>query len=307
MKQAVHMHFLSNLWNLPAKELFALTVLGAVVSTIGNLLATILKEYFFVRSLENWRTQRGLRAAFKKYRDPLVLSLIELLNRLDEILYSAPVHFLDQKLLALNPLQMNENNANDLYYQKYKLVSTIYRLCACLGWLELYRRDVTFLDSGHHRTNSKFEGLVHKLRSCMADGHLNDAQDWEEWEDSLIFREEQRAIGETMIDAKGNVLGYSAFCEKFQPKSPIIPDPWMRVATSFLLDLQGTKPAGKDFRRARCMLLVRHGISLIECLDSRRVDERLRRLSEAVNKDLPTFPISEIELHTKKAMTAVAR
>jgi hypothetical protein len=141
----------------------------------------------------------------------------------------------------------------------------------------------------------------------MADGHLNDAHDWEEWQDSLVFREEQRAIGEIMIDAKGNILGYSAFCEKFQPKSPIVPDPWIRVAASFLLDLHGTNPEGKDFRRARCMLLVHHGISLIECLDSRHVNDRLRRLSEAVNRDLPTFPISKIELHAQKTMAAVAR
>jgi hypothetical protein len=292
------MHLISNLWGLSAKEFLALAAVGAAITTAGNLLATILKEYFFARSLEAWRTQRALRAAFKKYRDPLILSFIELLNRLEEILYSSPVDFLDKTLLRHNPPHMAENSANDLYYQKYKLVSTVYRLCACLGWLELYRRDVTFLDSGHHRINSDFERLVQHVRSCLADGHLNQATDWEDWDDSLIFREEQRAIGETMIDEKGNVLGYSAFCEKFQSDSS---GRWISVATNFLLDLKGTRADKKDFRRARCMLLVKHGISLIECLDSRHVNAKLQSLRADVNKDLPDFPFLKVRLHAKRA------
>lgn len=296
------MDTISSLWRLPAKDLLALTVLGAIVTTIGNLVATILKEYFFARSIEKRRAQAELRAAYKKYRDPLVLSVIELLNRLEEILFSSPVDFLDPKLLTVNPQQLKENSANDQYYQKYKLVSTVYRLCAFLGLLELYRREVTFLDSGHHNTNKKFESLVYKLRSSLADGRLNLATDWVDWKDSLIFREEQRAIGEAMMDADGKILGYRAFCEKFTPRSPSSPDSWIGVAADFLLGLRSVSVKGKDFRPARCMLFIRHGISLIECLDRHRLNERLRRLHELVERDLAKFPLSHSELHTKSAV-----
>lgn len=299
------MHIFSELWKLSAKDLLALTVLGAAVTTIGNLVATILKEYFFVRSAENWKARRELRAAYKKYRDPLVLSVVELLNRLEEILYSSPVHFLDRKLLTVSPSQPLGNDANDPYYQKYKLMSTVYRLCACLGWLELYRRDVTFLDSGHYGTNRKFERIVQQLRSSLADGHLNSADDWPEWKDSLIFREEQRAIGEAMIDnADEKVVGYGVFCEKFLPTSPASRDPWISVAARFLMDLECSQTAQKDFRRARCMLFVNYGISLIDCLDSRRVSNRLQHLRALVQKDLPKFPLSKAELHSKPSAFA---
>lgn len=288
------MHILSELWKLSAKELFGLAVLGAIVTTVGNLLATTLKEYFFARSFETWKTRRELQAVYRKYRDPLILSLIELLLRMREIIYGQIGDFLDTQLLATDPPNMLENHSGDHYFRRYKLISSIYRLCALLGWLELYRREVTFLDSGHHQTNARFERLVRGMRSALADGQLNLADDWRDWQDSLIFREEQRAIGETMIHADENrVIGYSTFHEQFQLDETQQPNRWIMVAANFLIGFQGANSLRKDFRRARCMLLMDHCISLLECLDSRRLTEDLLRLRDRLAEDIKTFPVTK--------------
>lgn len=61
------------MFGLKPQELLALTVLAAVVTAAGNLLATVLKDFFFTRSFEQWKERRTLMSVYRKYRDPIVL------------------------------------------------------------------------------------------------------------------------------------------------------------------------------------------------------------------------------------------
>jgi hypothetical protein len=223
---------------------------------------------------------------------------LELVNRVAEITFESSVNFLEKSLLAANAQSMKTNSAEDKYYQRYKFVSTIYRLCSWLGWIELYRQQVVFLDSGHQKTNKDFESHVEAIRSCLADGHLNDANDWLEWTDSLIFREEQRAIGESMIGQDlPSVIGYGAFCNKFVGTGVSPTNTWIAVATNFLADLKSVSDGKtRDFRRARCLLLIIHGVSLIHCLDERRFQGRLSELQTRAQSELANMPVLQAAL-----------
>lgn len=278
--------------HLTIDQILAWTVLAALVTTIGNLIATVLKEVLFTRSFEKWKARQQLHQVYLKLRDPLLLSTLELTKRAAEITFESSVNFLEKSLLQSTPPTMTKNSADDPYYQRYKFVSTIYRLCSWLGWIELYRQEVAFLDSGHQRTNADFERHVEAIRSCLADGHLNDADDWLDWTDSLIFREEQRAIGEAMIDpVNRSVIGYGSFCERFLATgSPA--NPWIGLATNWLTDLKSVSDSkARDFRRARCLLLINHGVSLIKCLDKERVELRLTKLQKQSDEELKRMPV----------------
>ena len=144
--------------------------------------------------------KNSLFIVYRKYRDPILLSSIELLFRLREIVSRQGIDFLKPEIIDLEIGKPESNYSSDPYFLKYKFNSTIYRLCSFLGWLELYRREVAFLDSGQSRVNKKLDNCIFKIQSTFADGHLNQAQDWENWHDAQIFREEQRAIGEEMIE-----------------------------------------------------------------------------------------------------------
>jgi hypothetical protein len=181
-----------------------LAVVAAVVSTFGALLGVILKDYFFSRSFERWKQKQSLELLYQKYRDPLFLSASELASRVAELLYHYPAIYLSQEVLSLQPTKQLHNNIDDPYFQRYKLVSTIYRFCAFFGWLELYRQETTYLHSGDSKYSRSLECAVEMIRGDLADGQINGADDWEKWKDSLIFREELRAIGESMIETRGS-------------------------------------------------------------------------------------------------------
>jgi hypothetical protein len=158
------------------------------------------------------------------------------------------------------------------------------------------------LDSGHQRTNADFEQHVEAIRSCLADGQLNIAEDWFNWRDSLIFREEQRAIGESMIDPiKRTVIGYGSFYEKFI-KSSSPPNPWIELATNWLTDLKSVSDSKVlDFRRTRCLLLINHGVSLIKCLNKDRVGPRITELQTQAQTELKLMPVLDSAVQRVKA------
>lgn len=61
------------------------SVVGTLISTVGALLAIIIKDFFLARSFEKWKQRRSLEQLYQRYRDPLFLSASELATRLCEI------------------------------------------------------------------------------------------------------------------------------------------------------------------------------------------------------------------------------
>ena len=175
-------------------------------------------------------------------------------------------------MAAQRPTRLQANTIEDPHFRRYKLVSSAYRLCAFLGWLELYRQDLTFLDTDRRRDNRKLEAYLEDIRRDLADGQLNQAPDRTRWTDFLIFREEQRAVGAAMVVDAGSqrtVMGYGAFLALVDrlEEAPDAELWWLRTAMHFLLDLR----ADRDFRRTRLERLERDIRSLIGVLSPDRL------------------------------------
>jgi hypothetical protein len=247
--------------DLTGSEILSLTVIAAVVTTIGNLVATWLKEFVFVRSFERWKERRSLASVKRRYRDPLLLSAQELRWRVAEIVDLYPPPYLRASVLHHRP-DIARNDLADPYYQRYRLESTVFRLCAFLGWLELYRRELTFLHG--RRLDRKLAETLERVRDDLANGELNTAPDLRDWSDRLIFREEQRAIGESMIvrDATPSIMGYARFYSLSERADADRELWWLLIARGFFLDPE----ADLDFRRERLERVRGHLIAAIKLL-----------------------------------------
>ena len=201
------------IFGLGIQTWLGLTVVATIISTLGALFGIFLKDFVFSRSFERWKQQQTLELLYDRYRDPLFLSARELASRVGEILHHYPTVYLKTTVLASKPKRQIHNSIDDPYFQRYKLVSTAYRFCALLGWLELFRQESTYLHPGNNEHSNKLESAVERIRADLADGQLNTANDWDEWRDTLIFREELRAIGESMIEARGNTRTIMGYCK----------------------------------------------------------------------------------------------
>jgi len=255
-----------------------LAIAGAVVTTLGSLLAIFIKEYLLAKYFDDRRDRKTLDKIYKKYKDPILLSVIELSSRVSEILQHYPTVYLNQSALNSKMTAFKKNTIDDEHFRKYKFVSTLYRLCSFLGWLELYRQEITFLSSSNDKANMNLEKCLQDIRSAFADGQLNDAEDWETWMDYLIFREEQRGIGERMIvinDGTKTIMGYVKFKELMQAYLDNNQNDWLGPSLNFLLDLKEEK----DFRKERLTLILFHFKKLLETIDKKQSKEAIKKIN----------------------------
>ena len=237
------------------------------------------------RSFELWKARRASDAVYRKYRDPIVVAALELANRLREICFEYPTDFLASRLLDGPALRAGQASGRDLYFCRYKCQSTAYRLAALLAWFELYRQEIVFLDTGKSAANRRLQEILQQIRSDLADGHLNEAADWDEWADVLVFREEQRAIGEALIKQEGSarlVASYGTFIALLEGTDDERARRWFQVLTNFFVD----PSPPKDFRRVRYNRLLVHLVDLARALETESVSPRLMEAYEKCREEL---------------------
>lgn len=247
-------------------EWMKLTVVAALVSVTGNLVALYLKDFLGARSFERWKARQSLAASFDRYRKPVFRAAEELGGRCYAIAVSQsdwPRQGVGLKLLEQkpNPEQTPEEGGQTLVanesYRRYRFVSDTYRLCCFLGWVELYRKDLGLLDTGAETQSRELDMCLQSIRRDLADGWINTSKDRDQWRDALIFREEQRAIGQRMIAAgpSPGLIDFGTFCEQLEgDPGGAGPARWFVVASRLFSNLQ----TEREFRLVRMRRLVVH-------------------------------------------------
>jgi hypothetical protein len=212
----------------------------AIFGTISGVLVTSM--------LAQWKANKEQQQVYARQKKQLRWSALDLRGTLANLSKAEPFPpaFLDEQLIYSQPPRPTSGSRSDPYYLKYDLVNTVYRLCAFLGWMELYRRDPSFL-SGPFRERVKIEIGFDQIRRALA-GSLTSGTARLAY--GFILEDDQRAIGEQMFGRRReatSVIGYAQFCERLfrtpSPEDPIKPDNarsqnyWIWNATRFLIEL----------------------------------------------------------------------
>jgi hypothetical protein len=236
--------------------------ISAAFSFIGIIASILLSSAIAAHNVELEQ-----RRTYARQKSQVRLSVRDLRAALVKIESASPFPpaFVDEQLIYTQPKRPPAFLANDPYYQKYDLVDTVYRVCALFGWIELYRRDPSFL-SGPSEEKQKIEKCFQEIRKAFGDEFEAEKKKKSAqggWVDGLILNDDQRAIGEKMLekdkDAPAAVIGYASFCERLF-RIPRREDPvgsyewsqnyWVWNATRFVVEFDG-KQLAPDFKRER--------------------------------------------------------
>lgn len=92
--------------------------------------------------------------------------------------------------------------------------STVFVLAEYLGWVEILRRDIQFLELGRSRVNAQVMTQISRIGASLSriDTESNELR---------LFRAQQRAVGELMVHpdsepGRRRCLGYAEFCSKLE-------------------------------------------------------------------------------------------
>ena len=190
-------------------------------STIGGIAGATTKFLFDFLLPQEITKKLQTRKLLKKYRNPILRSGLDLQSRLFNII--------DQSFLQI---YCNKNEEE----KEYAIKSTLYVIAEFLGWKEILRREVQFLDFGNVKSSRELEKLLNNVSRQFT----TDAIDF-------IFRLPkgyQRAIGEIMIK-EGNSLeciGFAEFVLRLNTDSEF--SKWLAQLTK---DIEMLASQGKDY------------------------------------------------------------
>jgi hypothetical protein len=183
-----------------------------------------------------------------RYRDPLLGAAFDLQSRLYNIVR---LDFLEDYFGSSEPGA-----------REYARDSTLWLIGQYLGWTEILRREVQFLDLGEASENRRLQARLQRVTQAFAtdDEALTPV--------FRLFRGEQRAIGELMIapaDANGRVacLGYADFSVRVR-REPL--QPWF-----VRLEQDLERIAGMPYDCPRLVHLQRALVGLVDLLDPERI------------------------------------
>ena len=185
----------------------AVTLISAAVALGSALLTAVLGARASRGQLElqaeidrqqmAHRKQEERQDLMSRIRDPVLWAAFDLQSRIYNII--------EQGLLDVYLLHGSKEQ------RAYVQHNTAFLFAQYLAWVEVVRRSVYFLDLGGKRENRELVDHFSRISSILnSDGYP----------DSLfcIFRGDQRAIGEIMIETSAggefSCIGYAAFCSR---------------------------------------------------------------------------------------------
>ncbi|MFJ4920309.1 hypothetical protein [Streptomyces sp. NPDC088725] len=236
-----------------------LTLVSAAVALVSASMAALL-GYWQQRRLRTME-QRSL---MDTYGASLAWAAFDLQSRLFNILHGHALDSSGGPGKGFITAFLTDGTAEEAEYVRR---STVFVLAEYLGWVEILRRDVRFLDLGRTATNRDVMVKISDIGASLSFAHEPGPGGNPSVGNELrLFRVHQRAIGELMVHPEGEpgrrrCLGYVEFCAKLEAD-----DGFRRWFAQPLADIDrlaaDTRPAV-----ARLEVMQKQLIALVDLLD----------------------------------------
>ncbi|MFB7672308.1 hypothetical protein ACFC26_12915 [Kitasatospora purpeofusca] len=228
-----------------------IAVISAVIAVLGAVFTAVLGH-----RLQAQAKSRDRRDYMSRYRDALLWATFDLQSRIFNILRGYQVDLQGRRGFTSTFL-LTGTEEQALYVRR----STAFLFAEYLGWAEIFRRDLQFLDLGSNRANQQIMFTLNRISRTL--GHAQTS----ETECFRIFRTDQRAIGEIMIDpgsepGERRCIGYATFCAQLSAEGTF--SGW----TQELLDHVELAAREPDKARDRLVRIQHDLIDLIDLLDA---------------------------------------
>ena len=179
-----------------------------------------------------------------KFRDPLLHAAYDLQSRIFNILKKA----------FLTTYYSNGSDPE----KEYAVENTVFLVAQFLGWTELIRQEIQFLDLGNDEETRKLRSLQNGMYTQLQTDQFGKG--------FRLFAGEQRAVGELMIDRGADLprcIGFAAFLKDRDPNV----DHWLDPMRE---DVKKMAANSEPFERR--LVNIQHSlIDLLEFLDPKYV------------------------------------
>lgn len=186
-------------------------VLTIIISAVVSLIVSFFSFNYKERQKRNIELQKKRKTVLDKYREFICVSAYELQGRIHNIIVRELFSYANSS---------NESYSNNVRYYTMFLVSQFF------AWKEILRKEMHYLDFCKGKEEILILEDLESLETSFASDLIED-------EVFMIFRGEQRAIGECMIVYNKEILtyeciGYSKFIELLENEKS---EKWFTILT----------------------------------------------------------------------------
>ena len=230
-----------------------MSLISAVAAVACALVTTFLSARASARQSQlqaEIEQQQAIRAKLEEradlmsqVRDPLLWAAFDLQSRVYNVVTRQFLNVYRQSGTA--------------EHKAYAYRNTLFLFAQYFAWVEIIRRSVHFLDLGSEKENREIVNHLSGISNVLTSGSFPDLL-------FLVFRGDQRAIGEIMIESQlpGELgcMGYAAFCAKLDTEESFAG--WFKALMSDISEL-----VTDETPRPRLIMLQHRLIDLINFLD----------------------------------------
>lgn len=142
-----------------------LQIQSSIIGAISAILVILVKDIGFHFWKEHESDSKKASHIYKSYSDPMLLSCLNLFWRLRETLID---HGRGKYL---------KTSGQNSDFDRYKFLSTQYRLATLIGWVRAYQRELAFLSITGNKHVKSLTDAVDNFQSSLADGaHIEELQ-----------------------------------------------------------------------------------------------------------------------------------
>jgi hypothetical protein len=218
-----------------------------ISSALGGVIGASLRFLFDVLLPQRLKDRQDIIAAKRKYATPILLAADDLRKRCASLIQHID---LIEKEEWLSPQEPNS------YYN----LSTLYTVAQFMGWRQILRHTVVYLDFTTTAETRRYENFLVAIQRGFTKPDLLQntvSSDPSKSKDKWIYTFWLQAIGDSMIVREGSeyrVKDYAAFCSSLSQSDQVCFKEWIAALGSLFINLKSADPRFRRIVATHCVL-----------------------------------------------------
>ena len=189
-------------------------VIASISALAGSIMGVTIKFLTEVYLPEGLKAKKQILITKRKYSNPILKSADELLSRLENIIID--ISNIKEKRWLRPP---TDEEITMIPFKRYYYISTIFCFAQLIGWIEILRKEESYLDFTSVKETRIFNQYMKLIYDVLNYPKLNSEHSRPTSKDYWIFAHMLRSIGQIMIQRKNGDLccmDFKTFCEAFK-------------------------------------------------------------------------------------------
>jgi len=192
-------------------------VIASISALVGSIMGVTIKFLTEVYLPEGLKAKKQILITKRKDSNPILKSADELLSRLENIIID--ISNINEKRWLRPP---THEEITMIPFKRYYYISTIFCFAQLIGWIEILRKEESYLDFTSVKETRVFNQYMKLIYDVLNYPKLNSEHSRPTSRDKWIFAHMLRSIGQIMIQRKNGDLycmDFKTFCEAFNESS----------------------------------------------------------------------------------------